>query len=100
MVRRRVTELKWLGTVAGIAGALLIALNVGGTIVGIGFIFFAVSATAWVVAAWRMGFLRLHHFGSTGAALSAAASRAPSPTGRPICGSSTRRCWPVTTAPP
>ncbi len=45
---------KWLGTVAGIAGALLIALNVGGTIVGIGFIFFAVSA-AWVVAGWRMG---------------------------------------------
>ena len=28
--------LKWLGTVAGIAGALLVALNVGGTIVGIG----------------------------------------------------------------
>ena len=52
MVRR---ALKWLGTVAGIAGALLIALNVGGTIVGIGFIFFAVSAAAWVVAGWRMG---------------------------------------------
>ena len=46
--------LKWLGTVAGIAGAILIALNVGGTIVGIGFVFFAVSATAWVVAGWRM----------------------------------------------
>ncbi len=49
------TSLKWLGTVAGIAGALLVALNVGGTIVGIGFVFFAVSATAWVVAGWRMG---------------------------------------------
>ncbi len=46
---------KWLGAVAGIAGALLIALNVGGTVVGIGFVFFAVSATAWVVAGWRMG---------------------------------------------
>ncbi len=49
------TSAKWLGTVAGIAGALLIALNVGGTVVGIGFVFFAVSATAWVVAGWRMG---------------------------------------------
>ncbi len=52
---KRLTSAKWLGTVAGITGALLIALNVGGTIVGIGFIFFAVSATAWVVAGWRMG---------------------------------------------
>ncbi len=46
---------KWLGTVAGIVGALLVALNVGGTIVGIGFICFAISAVAWVVAGWRMG---------------------------------------------
>ena len=43
---KSLTSAKWLGTVAGVAGALLIALNVGGTIVGIGFIFFAVSATA------------------------------------------------------
>ena len=49
------TALKWLGTVAGIAGPLLVALNVGGTIVGIGFVFFAVSAASWVVAGWRMG---------------------------------------------
>ncbi len=47
---KSLTSAKWLGTVAGIAGALLIALNVGGTIVGIGFVFFAVSAAAWVVA--------------------------------------------------
>jgi len=47
--------LKWLGTVAGIVGALLVALNIGGTIVGIGFVFFAVSAASWVVAGWRMG---------------------------------------------
>ena len=52
---KSLTSAKWLGTVAGIAGALLIALNVGGTIVGIGFVFFAVSAAAWVVAGWRMG---------------------------------------------
>ena len=36
-------------------GAMLIGLIVGGTIVGIGFVFFAASATAWVVAGWRMG---------------------------------------------
>jgi len=30
------TVLKWLGTLAGIGGALLVALNVGGTIVDIG----------------------------------------------------------------
>ena len=56
---KSLTSAKWLGTVVGIAGALLAALNVGrtigGTIVGIGFVFFAVSAVAWVVAGWRMG---------------------------------------------
>ena len=52
---KSLTSAKWLGTVVGIAGALLVALRVGGTIVGIGFSFFAVSATAWVVAGWRMG---------------------------------------------
>ena len=46
MARRRLTALKWLGAVAGIVGALLVALNIGGTIVGIGFVFFAVSAAA------------------------------------------------------
>ena len=56
---RALSVLKWLGAVAGIAGALLIALNIGGTIVGIGFIFFAVSALAWVIAGWRMGELSL-----------------------------------------
>ena len=38
------SALKWLGAVAGVTGAILIALNIGGTIVGIGFVFFAVSA--------------------------------------------------------
>ena len=52
---KSLTSAKWLGTVAGIAGALLIALNVGGTIVGIGFVFFAVSAASWVVAGWPHG---------------------------------------------
>jgi len=35
-MQRGLQVLKWLGTVAGIVGALLIALNVGGTVVGIG----------------------------------------------------------------
>ena len=52
---KSLTSAKWLGTVAGIAGALLIALNAGGTIVGIGFVFFTISAAAWVAAGWRMG---------------------------------------------
>ena len=37
----------------------MIALNVGGTIVGIGFVFFAISAAAWVATGWRMGELSL-----------------------------------------
>ncbi len=52
---KSLTSAKWLGTGTGIAGALLVALNDGGTIVGIGFVFFGVSAAAWVVAGWRMG---------------------------------------------
>ena len=51
--------LKWLGAIAGITGAVLIALNIGGTIVGIGFMFFAVSALSWVIAGWRMGEMSL-----------------------------------------
>ncbi len=56
---RALSALKWLGTAAGITGAVLIALNIGGTIVGIGFVFFAVSALSWVIAGWRMGELSL-----------------------------------------
>ena len=40
------------GTIAGIAGAVLVALNIGGNIVGIGF---AVSALSWVIAGWHIG---------------------------------------------
>ena len=56
---RALSVLKWLGTTTGIAGAILIALNIGGTIVGIGFVFFTVSALSWVIAGWRMGELSL-----------------------------------------
>ena len=56
---RALSVLKWLGAAAGIAGAVLIALNIGGTIVGIGFVFFAVSALSWVIAGWRMGEMSL-----------------------------------------
>ncbi len=51
--------LKWLGTIAGIAGAVLIVLNICGHIVHIGFVFFAVSALSWVIAGWRMGEMSL-----------------------------------------
>ena len=56
---RAMSALKWLGTAAGITGAVLIALNIGGTIVGIGFVLFAVSALSWVIAGWRMGEMSL-----------------------------------------
>ncbi|OAN53865.1 hypothetical protein A6A04_13310 [Paramagnetospirillum marisnigri] len=41
--------LKWLGTGAGIAGALLVALNIPAS--GWGFALFLVSSSSWVVAA-------------------------------------------------
>ncbi len=51
--------LKWLGTIAGIAGAVLIVLNICGHIVHIGFVFFAVSALSSVIAGWRIGEMSL-----------------------------------------
>lgn len=47
---RWLTPVKWVGTATGIAGALLIALNIGH--VGIGFVLFAVSSALWAVAGW------------------------------------------------
>ena len=41
---------KWLGTIAGVVGAMLIALNIGQ--VGMGFILFTVSSTLWLIAGW------------------------------------------------
>ena len=40
---------KWIGTIAGIAGAGLIALNVG--FVGYGFVLFLISSVLWTAAA-------------------------------------------------
>jgi hypothetical protein len=40
---------KWVGTFAGIAGAALIALNVG--IVGYGFVLFLISSLLWSAVA-------------------------------------------------
>ena len=40
------------GTIAGIAGTVLVALNIGGNIVGIDF---AMSALSSVIAGWRIG---------------------------------------------
>ena len=41
--------LKWLGTVAGIGGAVLVALNIPAS--GWGFVFFLVSSVCWGTAA-------------------------------------------------
>ena len=43
------TATKWLGTAAGILGAVLIALNVG--VVGYGFMLFLLSSILWSMAA-------------------------------------------------
>lgn len=42
-------RLKWLGTAAGILGALLVALNIPAS--GWGFVLFLVSSSAWTTAA-------------------------------------------------
>jgi len=39
------------GTIAGIAGTVLVALNIVGNIVGFDF---AVSALSWVIAGWHI----------------------------------------------
>ena len=40
---------KWIGTAAGIAGAVLIALNIG--VVGYGVVLFLISSVLWTAAA-------------------------------------------------
>jgi len=47
---RYLTPLKWIGTGTGIAGAILIALNIGA--VGIGFVLFTISSSLWTYAGW------------------------------------------------
>ena len=44
--------LKWTGTSTGVAGALLVALNIPQS--GYGFILFLVSSLTWFAAGWRM----------------------------------------------
>ena len=41
---------KWIGTAAGVAGALVIATNVGG--VAYGFMLFLVSSVLWTLVGW------------------------------------------------
>lgn len=41
---------KWLGSAAGVAGALIIAMNLG--LVVHGFVLFLVSSILWSAAAW------------------------------------------------
>ncbi len=47
---RYLTPLKWIGTGTGVAGAILIALNIAA--VGIGFVLFTVSSSLWTYAGW------------------------------------------------
>jgi hypothetical protein len=47
---RYLTPVKWIGTATGIAGALLVALNIGA--VGLGFVLFAISSSLWAFAGW------------------------------------------------
>ncbi len=47
---RYLTPLKWIGTGTGVAGAILIALNIGA--VGIGFVLFTISSSLWTYAGW------------------------------------------------
>jgi len=46
------TALKWIGTITGILGAILVAANVG--VVGWGFVIWSISSASWVVAGYIM----------------------------------------------
>ncbi len=48
--QRYLKPLKCIGTGTGVAGAILIALNIGA--VGIGFVLFTVSWSLWAFAGW------------------------------------------------
>ncbi|MBI4968217.1 MAG: hypothetical protein HZC25_08885 [Rhodospirillales bacterium] len=41
---------KWIGTASGVAGALIIALNLG--VVAYGFMLFLVSSVLWAIVGW------------------------------------------------
>ncbi|MBF0098234.1 MAG: nicotinamide mononucleotide transporter [Magnetococcales bacterium] len=45
-------SLKWIGTVTGVAGALLVAMNIPQS--GYGFLLFLLSSVSWFIAAYRM----------------------------------------------
>jgi len=47
---RLLSVMKWVGTVAGIGGALIIAMNIG--VVAHGFMLFLVSSVLWGLVAW------------------------------------------------
>ncbi|MEO5349780.1 MAG: hypothetical protein H7836_09050 [Magnetococcus sp. YQC-3] len=49
--------LKWIGTATGVAGALLVAINIPQS--GYGFLLFLISSTSWFIAALRMRELSL-----------------------------------------
>ena len=41
---------KWIGTATGVAGAVLIALNIGA--VAVGFVLFLISSVLWSAVGW------------------------------------------------
>ena len=48
----KLAQLKWLGTVTGVTGALLLAIKI--PLSGWGFVLFLVSSVSWGVAGIRM----------------------------------------------
>lgn len=50
--RAAMSAVKWFGTLTGVAGALILALNI--PISGWGWVLFAVSAAAWTAAGMAM----------------------------------------------
>lgn len=46
----RLSAIKWIGTAAGVAGAAIVAINIGA--VAFGFMLFLVSSILWGIAGW------------------------------------------------
>jgi nicotinamide riboside transporter PnuC len=52
-VSTTINTLRWTGTITGVIGAILLALNIEGS--GYGFFFFLVSAAAYSYTSWVSG---------------------------------------------
>ena len=47
--------LNWIGSVTGILGAVMVALNAGNRVTGYGFAVFAFSAAVWILSGFLQG---------------------------------------------